>query len=396
MSQQKMQCGGVHSLRTRVTAGLVAGVTAFAGLGISAQAAPAREAKAPVGASQIAAPHIKTVTGYMSSTDQWHTKIFTKKDLVAHPKGSIVVIPGAGEHQGRYDYVAKRFAEAGYNVFRLDHRGHGMSAAPYVNNVVPRGHIDDWNSILADIHQLVGIAKKDTPGKKTFLLGHSMGAQAVQGYGIAYPNDVDGIISTAGGIAMNLYGKDTLKPEEITAKNLTEAEKNAKPTVSQLLPLDQLTSIRNSLMPQYKKDPKNFRLTSSPFSASARTKIPNTLVIFPKSAFNGVNTDPRSYESFANDPLNDRYMTAGLLTQMAVGQLYTTFNARDFTTPTLIMHGEADGLAPSFADVNWYNAISSKDKTAIFWKGLMHEILNETVRDQVIDKTLDWINARNK
>ena len=95
MSQQKMQCGGVHSLRTRVTAGLVAGVTAFAGLGISAQAAPAREAKAPVGASQTAAPHIKTVTGYMSSTDQWHTKIFTKKDLVAHPKGSIVVIPGA-------------------------------------------------------------------------------------------------------------------------------------------------------------------------------------------------------------------------------------------------------------------------------------------------------------
>ena len=82
MSQQKMQCGGVHSLRTRVTAGLVAGVTAFAGLGISAQAAPAREAKAPVGASQTAAPHIKTVTGYMSSTDQWHTKIFTKKDLV--------------------------------------------------------------------------------------------------------------------------------------------------------------------------------------------------------------------------------------------------------------------------------------------------------------------------
>ena len=53
MSQQKMQCGGVHSLRTRVTAGLVAGVTAFAGLGISAQAAPAREAKAPVGALSL-------------------------------------------------------------------------------------------------------------------------------------------------------------------------------------------------------------------------------------------------------------------------------------------------------------------------------------------------------
>lgn len=391
MSGQKRQ-----GLWMRMTAGLVAGVTTFVGICVCAQATPAQYSEAPVGANKAAAPQIETVTGYMTSTDQWQTKIFIKKDLVAHPRGSIVIIPGANEHQGRYDYVAKRSAQAGYNVFRLDHRGHGRSAEPYVNNVVPRGHIDDWNSIIGDIHQLVGIAKKDTPGKKIFLLGHSMGAQAVQGYGIAYPNDVDGIISTAGGIGMNRYGKDTLKPQVITAKNLTEAEKHAKPTVSQLLPLDQMTSVRRSLLPQFQKDPKNVRLPSSPYATSAKVKIPNTLVVFPKTTYDGVCTDSRSYESFAYDLLNNRYMTAGLLTQMVVGQLYTTFNAKDFTTPTLIMHGEADGLAPSFADVNWYNAISSKDKTAIVWKGLMHEILNETVRDQVIDKTLDWISARNK
>jgi alpha-beta hydrolase superfamily lysophospholipase len=75
--------------------------------------------------------------------------------------------------------------------------------------VVPRGHIDDWNSIFVDTHQLVGIAKKDTPGAKAFLLGHSMGSQAVRGYGITCPNDVDGIISTAGGIGMNRYGNGT-------------------------------------------------------------------------------------------------------------------------------------------------------------------------------------------
>ena len=36
-----------------------------------------------------------------------------------------------------------------------------------------------------------------------------MGSQAVRGYGITCPNDVDGIISTAGGIGMNRYGNGT-------------------------------------------------------------------------------------------------------------------------------------------------------------------------------------------
>ena len=108
-----------------------------------------------------------------------------------------------------------------------------------------------------------------------------------------------------------------------------------------------MTSVRRSLLPQFQKDPKNVRLPSSPYATSAKVKIPNTLVVFPKTAYDGVCTDSRSYESFAYDLLNNRYMTAGLLTQMVVGQLYTTFNAKDFTTPTLIMHGEADGLVPS-------------------------------------------------
>ena len=159
----------------------------------------------------------------MTSTDKYGTKIFTKKNAVANAKGVVVIVHGAAEHQGRYDYITKRLNDAGYTVYRLDHRGHGRSAAPYVKNAVPRGHIDNWHSLIADVHQLVGIAKSENPGKKSFLIGHSMGAFAVQSYGIEY-GDVDGIVSNGGGIFMNPWGKSTQFPQTIVADNLTEAD----------------------------------------------------------------------------------------------------------------------------------------------------------------------------
>ena len=77
-------------------------------------------------------------------------------------------------------------------------------------------------------------------------------------------------------------------------------------------------------------------------------------------------------------------------------RLYNAFNAPNFKDPTLIMHGEADGLMPPYLDDNWLNAIGSKDKTSYLWTGLMHEIYNEPVKNEPIKITVDWINNHNK
>lgn len=60
------------------------------------------------------------------------------------------------------------------------------------------------------------------------------------------------------------------------------------------------------------------------------------------------------------------------------------------------MHGQSDGLVPPYYDVNWQNAISSNDKTAYVWSGLMHEVFNEPVKDQPIDMVVDWIDNHDK
>ncbi|HCZ4397757.1 TPA: alpha/beta hydrolase, partial [Staphylococcus aureus] len=86
--------------------------------------------------------------------------------------------------------------------------------------------------------------------------------------------------------------------------------------------------------------------------------------------------DPAVIEDYKKDPLNNKYMSLGMVKQMGVAQVYNTFNAPSFSEPTLIMHGANDGIVPSYFDVNWYNAIGSKDKKIIEWEGLMHETIN--------------------
>ena len=120
------------------------------------------------------------------------------------------------------------------------------------------------------MHQFVQIAHSENAGKKVFLFGHSMGSFAVQSYGAKYPGTVAGIVSNGGGIAVNPWGPDTEGPKKVTAHDLTDAEKNASPTISQLLPMDKLTS------------------------------------------FNGVCTDQAVIDNYKKDPLNNKYMSLGL------------------------------------------------------------------------------------
>ena len=46
-------------------------------------------------------------------------------------------------------------------------------------------------------------------------------------------------------------------------------------------------------------------------------------------------------------------------------------------------------LSLSYMAINWANAIGSKDKEFIFWVGLMHETMNEVVRDEVINYVIN-------
>ncbi|MGC7298937.1 alpha/beta hydrolase, partial [Mycobacteroides abscessus subsp. massiliense] len=70
------------------------------------------------------------------------------------PRAVVVLSHGFGEHACRYDHVARRFNEAGYLVYALDHRGHGRSGGKRV-------YLRDISEYTDDFGTLVDIAARE-------------------------------------------------------------------------------------------------------------------------------------------------------------------------------------------------------------------------------------------
>lgn len=115
------------------------------------------------------------------------TKLYLQVDSVENAKAVVVVVHGLCEHCGRYDYVTERLNQAGYSVYRFDHRGHGRSEGKKV-------YYDTWEQISNDVDDVVQVAKAENSGKKLFVLGHSMGGYATTCFGTRFPDKADGIV----------------------------------------------------------------------------------------------------------------------------------------------------------------------------------------------------------
>lgn len=115
-------------------------------------------------------------------------------------KDVLVLVHGMAEHIGRYDEVGRYFASKGYKVYGNDHIGHGAS----IDAEHPLGYFGENNSngevFKEDLKTFINLIRQDNPGKKIYLLGHSMGSFIVRIFMMDYKDMVDGVIlcSTTG------------------------------------------------------------------------------------------------------------------------------------------------------------------------------------------------------
>src|ERR1700677_941428 len=109
------------------------------------------------------------------------------------PRAVIQLTHGMGEHAQRYDYVARTLNDAGFAVYAQDHRGHGANADPEALGDMGPG---SWPALVDDIGLLSAHIRAEHPGLPLILLGHSMGAFAVQQYLLDHSADVDGAVLT--------------------------------------------------------------------------------------------------------------------------------------------------------------------------------------------------------
>lgn len=375
-------------MTNRVFTGAVAALSALAltaGLGVgTANAAPYN--KYPHQLSGMKAPNATYTESTFMSADG--TKIDYKHNDVPNEKAQIVLAHGLMEHSGRYDYVTYRLNMAGFDVWRMDHRGHGKSAAPY--NKVKKGNVDDFGKLVDDINTVVKMARKAAAAKneKVILVGHSMGAIATQHYSTKYPNGVDMTVSNGGGISYNPYGDANLPIKYITPKNLPKENLKQEKTTQEKIPFIIEASGFKSVGPAVLNG------VGAADKIQFTSPAPLQKITLENTLGSNVCTDSIVRDNYGKDPLNGDTFTASTGLQMGVATIYATYNAKKYTKPTLIMHGKYDYIVPMYWDINWYNAVGSKDKSMVVWNGLYHETMNEVVRDQVIDYFMAWINAR--
>jgi acylglycerol lipase len=259
-------------------------------------------------------------------------ELFWQSWAPAPSRATIVLAHGASEHSGRYAWTAERLAERGYTTYAIDHRGHGRSEGA-------RAYVDRMDNAVADLDQLVDLARADSGGP-LFLLGHSMGGAVALAYAINHQDKLDGLVLSAPLAALEAASLAT----RIAGQILTR-----------LAPRLGVHEIDSSL----------------------------------------VSRDPEVVRAYDADPLNYH----GKLPARTVSELAHAVGSfpeavPSLTLPMLMMHGTADTLVPPEGTEMVNERAGSDDKTIIRYDGLYHEILNEPERDRVVADIADWLDAR--
>ncbi len=249
------------------------------------------------------------------------------------PGAVVVIVHGASEHSGRYDYVARALVDDGYAVYALDHRGHGRSDGP-------RAVIDRLARAVADVDRLVAQVRAEHPDLPIAMLGHSMGGTVALGYAIRHQEHLTGLVLSG--------------------------------------PLAALEAA-----------PAPLRIAGRLLSAVAPT-LPLVAI-----DANLVSRDPEVVRDYVSDPLNHHGKLPARTVDELVRAIDDFPEAvATITLPTLILYGTEDGLSPPAGAQMLQARIASADKTTIAYPGLFHEILNEPERDAVLTDIRGWLAER--
>lgn len=104
-------------------------------------------------------------------------------------RGSVVIVHGVGEHQGRYQHLEEFFLSEGFNCYLYDHRGYGLSEGI-------RGDVKSFHDYANDLDTVYHLVRNGNPELPLYIFGHSMGSLVVLLNIILYPGKWDGVIVT--------------------------------------------------------------------------------------------------------------------------------------------------------------------------------------------------------
>jgi lysophospholipase len=115
----------------------------------------------------------KLKSGYVDGDEG--VKLYYEKYNVEEAKGNIVIAYGYTENLERYHEMIYYFMKSGYNVFGVEHRGHGRSGTLGIADKT-QINVKDFNQYVIDFKTFMDkVVMQNNEDKKVLLFAHSMG-----------------------------------------------------------------------------------------------------------------------------------------------------------------------------------------------------------------------------
>lgn len=240
------------------------------------------------------------------------------------PRGTVVIVHGAGEHHRRYDWLIKQLNTQGYHVVTGDLPGQGQ-------NEGKRGHILSFDEYIERITSWLIAA--DAYRLPVVLFGHSMGGLA----------SIRTVVSI----------DERLLPDMMVLS-------------SPCLGLVNKTSRRKQIL--------------------AKVLNPIRPDLYVKSTVReGSGTRNEEVKKrYATDPLRTKRITLRWYMELlkAMDQAFEDVS-RFPDIPLMISQGGDDLIVDKEAVFRWFNQLDIRDKSYKEWDGLYHEVMNEPERNDV-------------
>jgi alpha-beta hydrolase superfamily lysophospholipase len=238
-----------------------------------------------------------------------------------------------GEHSGRYGTsFADFYTSAGFALVIPDLPGHGKTEGP-------RGHIADNILFLDHIDHFLKKTRELYPDKPVFIYGHSMGGSLALWYSLARNPQINGMVVTSPGI----HTHDPVPPlKKVLAK------------------------VMNAVLPAFQME--------------------NGLDV------NRLSHDKKVVDAYVADPLVHKLISARLGMLFISQGDWILEHAPENKTEILLMVGSEEGIVDK-ASVDQFAHTAPHVEYKV-WPGLVHEIHNEPVKQEVYEYTLKWLKKQ--
>lgn len=261
------------------------------------------------------------------------TRLFWKRFVPQRPRATVVVLPGGGDHGGRYPALTRGLVEAGFEATLLDFRGHGRSAGR-------RWHVDSFGQYHQDLDAFLAAVRERSAGRKLLVAAHSMGGLIAATWALLPGRSADGYVLSSP------WFRPAVEPPRL------------KVAVGRLV-----------------------------------GRVVPWLPIATGLKLAELTSDEEMQAWTDQDPLYGRKTTPRWFEEASAAQASLARRAGEFRSPLLVLAGSRDGIADPAAGKAFVDQAGSADKTYRLYDNLRHELWNERERARTVGDAVAWLTA---